>query len=63
MNQRLMRAAEAQMARAEGLRRESEQALTAEGHQMALKAYEAAFAAGRLLVLDARDADPDPDEE
>jgi hypothetical protein len=63
MNQRLMRAAEAQMARAEDLRREAEQALTPEGHAAAIRAFEAAFAAGRLLVIDARDADPDPDEE
>ncbi len=63
MNQRLMRAAEAQMVRAERLRREAEQALTPEGHREGIEAFEAAFAAGRLLVIDARDTDPDPNEE
>jgi hypothetical protein len=63
MNQRLMRAAEDQMWRAELLRREVEQSSTPEEHAERQAAFEAAFAAGRVLVIDARDADPDPVEE
>jgi hypothetical protein len=59
MNMRMLHEAEAQMARAEGLRQAMDRVTNPQARAVLTAQFEAAFALGRQMVLDARDADED----